>query len=367
MTKQIDVDTLREWLDSGRPVTVVDIRSGEDRAQWAIPGSIHVPFEALRAGSRGLLNGVAANRGEPVVAVCNAGRTSQVAADLLAGRGFDARSLSGGMKAWSLAWNAADVPLTDPTVRVVQVRRTGKGCLSYIFGSEGEAAVVDPSVAPDVYMNVAAERRWRIRHVIETHIHADHLSRARPLAERTEAQLVLPTQQRVTFAYSPIADGESISIGTAKLTALSTPGHTNESTSYLLNDVAVFTGDTLFTASVGRPDLLADTDHARQRAGRLHASLGRLAVLPADMLVLPSHTSEPIAFDRRAIAASIADIRPWLSDWLTSETAFIERVTSRLPPTPLNFARIVQLNEHGELPREDPAELEAGANRCAVR
>jgi len=84
-------------------------------------------------------------------------------------------------------------------------------------------------------------------------------------------------------------------------------------------------------------------------------------------VVLPAHTSEPIAFDGRAIGAPMGDVETWLSEWLASEAAFVERVTSNLPPTPPNFARIVDLNEAGEFPTSDPTELEAGANRCAVR
>ena len=301
MTKQIEAETLREWLEAQQPVTVLDIRTDEDRAQWAIPGSVHVnAYEALRAGQPGALADAAFPPDRPVVTVCNAGRVSQTAAEMLADRGFDARSLAGGMKAWSLAWNAAEVPLSDPSVRVIQVRRTGKGCLSYIVGSAGEAAVIDPSVSPDVYLELARRHGWSIRYVLETHVHADHLSRARELARQTGATLLLPPQQRVRFAFTPIADGERVPLGNASITAMHTPGHTNESTSYVLNEAAVFTGDTLFTNGVGRPDLHADPEAARQRARALFASLTRLRALPPHTVVLPAHTSEPIAFDGRA-------------------------------------------------------------------
>ena len=84
------------------------------------------------------------------------------------------------------------------------------------------------------------------------------------------------------------------------------------------------------------------------------------------MMVLPAHASEPIAFDGRAIATSLGDVEGWLSTWLMSESAFVERVTSKLPATPPNFVRIVELNESGEVPDVDPTDLEAGANGCAV-
>jgi glyoxylase-like metal-dependent hydrolase (beta-lactamase superfamily II) len=367
MATQIEVETLRRWLAEGRPVTVLDIRTDNDRRQWSIPGSVHVnAYEALRAGTAGSLADVAFPSDRPVVTVCNAGRMSQVAADLLAGRGLDARSLSGGMKAWSVAWNTADVPLNDASVQVVQVRRTGKGCLSYVVGSDREAAVVDASLTPEVYLDLAAQRGWRIRHVLETHIHADHLSRARVLAERSGATLHLPDQHRVRFPFAPVHDGGRIEVGQATLTARRTPGHTAESTSYFLNRTAVFTGDTLFIKGVGRPDLHADMAGARQRARTLFESLALLDELEPHILILPAHASEPVAFDGRPIAAPLVVVHNWLAEWLVSEESFVERVVSHLPETPPNFSRIVEFNEAGELPEEDPTSLEAGANRCAV-
>ena len=108
MAKQIEADTLRDWLDAGQPVTVLDIRSDEDHAQWAIPGSVHLDaYEALRDGRPGVLAEANLPIDRPIVTICNVGRVSQTAAEWLSARGFDAASLAGGMKAGSLAWNAA--------------------------------------------------------------------------------------------------------------------------------------------------------------------------------------------------------------------------------------------------------------------
>jgi glyoxylase-like metal-dependent hydrolase (beta-lactamase superfamily II) len=367
MAKQIGTEALREWLEAHQPVTVVDIRTDDDRAQWAVPGSIHVnTYADLQAGNPGALTDVRLPADRPVVTVCNAGRVSQTAADILAKRGFDACSLAGGMKAWSLAWNAAEVPHPNTSTSIIQVRRTGKGCLSYVIGSGGEAAVIDPSVSPDVYVDIATRHDWRIRYVLDTHIHADHLSRARQVAQRTGATLLLPEQTRATFPFSAIRDGDRITIGAAVVTAHRLPGHTDESTAFLLDGLAVFTGDTLFTKGVGRPDLHAGREGMQERAKALFRSLTRLSTLAPDVLVLPAHSSEPIDFDGRAVFARLSDVRNWLSDWLTSEACFVERLLARIPPTPPNFWRIVELNEAGELPSGDPTDLEAGANRCAV-
>jgi glyoxylase-like metal-dependent hydrolase (beta-lactamase superfamily II) len=365
--RQIGVDTLRKWLDEGRPVTILDVRTDRDRADWSIPGSVSVNPHALRTGSSGPLATLSPPPGQPVVVVCAAGRTSRTAAALLAARGIDAHSLAGGMKAWSLAWNTAEVPLGGSALRIVQLRRTGKGCLSYLVGSDGDAVAIDPSLPVDVYLEEAARLGWRIRTVLETHIHADHLTRGPALARRAGAALLMPDQRRAHFRFTPVSDGDRIEVGRASLAAMLTPGHTEESTCYVLDGRVIFTGDTLFTDGVGRPDLHGGADDVgRSRAAALYHSLRKVAALDDELIVLASHVGSPVAFDRRPVAASLGTIRTWLDGWLVSEAAFVERLTAHLPPAPANFVEIVRLNEAGELPAGDPTDLEAGANRCAV-
>jgi len=362
---QVDVETLQEWLAEGRPLTVLDIRTPEDRAQWSIPGSIHVnAYDALKAGDPQALKGVDLPKDRPVVTICNAGKVSQIAAEQLQELGTEASSLTGGMKSWSLAWNTAETELQNATV--LQVRRTGKGCLSYIVGSASEAVVIDASVDPAVYARLAAERGWTIRYVLDTHLHADHLSRSRALAEANGAKLLLPDQNRAVFAFTPIKDGETIKFGHSQITVMSSPGHTMESACYYLDAEALFTGDTLFVSGVGRPDLHASPDEARERARVLYRSLQRLFELPADTLVFPGHASVPPAFDRKPIAERLEKVSARISGWLHSEKDFLAAVLDRIPPTPPNYIRIVELNVAGRMPEGEATELEAGANRCAV-
>src|SRR2546421_328225 len=362
----ISTEGLRELLERGAPVTVRDVRPPAERAEWRIPGSVHSDaYEALRRGDPTALANFHPTSGGRVVTVCSAGKTSMLAAERLRGRGLDAVSLEGGMRAWSLAWNTAEVPCLGSTARIVQLRRTGKGCLSYLIGSNGEAAVVDASLEPQIFHRLADERGWRIRTVLETHVHADHLSRARALAVDTGARLCLPTTDRVSFEYAPLKDRETLRVGSAGLRVLHTPGHTPESVCYLLAERALFTGDTLFLAAVGRPDLEASAAQARSRAQVLHASLQRLVALPPETVVLPAHTSEPVAFDGRPISATLGEVQERTSLLRETEETFVSQILTRLPPTPPNHHRIVALNEAGTLP-DDPTELEAGANRCAV-
>ena len=366
----IDIETLRDWLERGEPVTVLDVRPAAERAEWAIPGSCHVDaYDALRAGDPDALAGVDLPADVPVVTVCAAGKTSLLAAGQLRAHGLRVLSLAGGMRAWSLAWNSAEVPLAGTDARVIQVRRTGKGCLSYLVGARGQAAVIDAALPPEVYLDLAQRQGWRIVAVAETHVHADHLSRARQLAERSGATLSLPATERVAYPYRPLGEGDELAIGGVTLRVLRTPGHTAESACYLLDgpgDRALFTGDTLFPGGVGRPDLEASAEEARARARALYHSLRRLLALPPETVVLPGHTSEPVPFDGRPIAAPLGEVRARVGRFGASEEGFVEAVLARIPPTPPNHRRIVALNEAGAGYDGDPAELEAGANRCAV-
>jgi glyoxylase-like metal-dependent hydrolase (beta-lactamase superfamily II) len=213
---------------------------------------------------------------------------------------------------------------------------------------------------------LAEERGWRITRVLDTHVHADHLSRSRRLAELVGATLHMPKGAPVSYQFSDLADGDVLEIGSAKLEVVRTPGHTPESTSYLLDGRVLFTGDTLFLSAVGRPDLDATPEVARQRARELYRSLRQLLAFDPETLVLPGHTAEPVAFDGEPICAHLSGVRGSIRILKEDEDAFVEQIAGHGTPTPSNFERIVELNRAGVLPEGDPTELEAGANRCAV-
>jgi glyoxylase-like metal-dependent hydrolase (beta-lactamase superfamily II) len=226
--------------------------------------------------------------------------------------------------------------------------------------------VIETSLDPDVYRHLAAQQGWTITKVLDTHVHADHLSRSRPLAEQTGAALLMPAQDRVSYPFAPLQDGDTISIGLSTLNVLATPGHTPESASYLLDDRALFTGDTLFPVAVGRPDLEADSEGAVHHAHLLYRSLQRIGHLPPETLVLAGHASQPVSFNGEPIVATLRQVREAVPMLRMTEEKFVEHILGRIPPTPPNHHRIVELNEAGELPPGDITDLEAGANRCAV-
>jgi glyoxylase-like metal-dependent hydrolase (beta-lactamase superfamily II)/rhodanese-related sulfurtransferase len=362
----IDAETLRSWLEAGKPVVVLDVRSAADRATWAIPGSLHIDaYAALKAYNAHALDGVSLPTNIPVVTVCNAGHASKTASEQLQARGINASSLEGGMRAWSLSWNTADVPLPSSKTQVIQIRRVGKGCLSYLIGSEKEAVVIDASLEPEVYLNIARSHGWSITAVLDTHIHADHLSRSRLLAEQSGATVYLPHQERVMYAFTPLRNGSIIRVSEASLMVIQTPGHTMESMCYLLDRQALFSGDTLFLQGVGRPDLHVSAEESRANAGLLYQSLQNLFALPGHTLVLPGHTSTPAPFNKIPLTASLGDLRHQVELLQLSESEFVEILVTRIPPVPPNHDRIIELNEAGRLV-ENPIELEAGANHCAI-
>lgn len=369
---EITAEELRDALDARTPLTIVDVRPAAERAEWSIPGSLHVDaYKSLWDGDRSVLTNFARTlrKDLPVVTVCAKGRTSLLAAETLRDDGFNVLSLTGGMAAWTGAWNTATVKLPSRArADVIQVRRVGKGCLSYIVGSDAQAAVIDPAVDPAVYISIAQQHGWTIAAVLDTHVHADHVTRAHDLAARCRATLYLPRQKRVDRPHTPLDDGSEVTVGTSTLRALSTPGHTHESMSYLVDDAAICSGDTLFLNTVGRPDLAAaDTEEPKQRAAALYHSLhDRLLRLAPDVVVMPGHANVALPFDGAPFAASLADVRTALTVANLGEGQFIDTVLARIPPTPPNHLQIVRINEGKEATPSDLVSIEAGANRCAI-
>lgn len=361
----VDAGTLREWLDDGEPVFVLDIRPPSQREEWQIPGSHYVDaYKRLNEGDDTVLNEIDIPDYTRVVTVCAAGRTSQIASNALRKKGIEAYSLEGGMKSWSKSWNTAQMQFGN--FEVLQIRRTGKGCLSYIISSNEEAIVIDASLPVEVYQKLVQQYSLRIKYVVETHIHADHLSRSKEVAEYFQVPLYLPIRNRVEFLHSKILADTIFPVGSMKLKTIQTPGHTRESVSFYIEDKVVFTGDTLFTNGVGRPDLKADQEESRTKSIQLYHSLKKLLLLPDEVIILPAHTNKPVEFNHEIISATIGQVKKSISLLHLGENDFANELLQKIPPTPPNYLSIVEKNISGNFSETDSGELEAGANRCAV-
>jgi len=362
--KTLNANTLRNWLEIGQPVSILDIRPIAERAEWHIPNSIHFnAYEKLKNNNFEAFCGLHLDRSVPVVTYCAGGKMSLVAAKILQMQGYDTYSLEGGLKAWSLAWNTATINFSN--FDVIQFRRTGKGCLSYMIIANNEAIIVDASLDTTVYEQYLKANNSVLKYVIETHIHADHLSRSKELAEKNNATLFLPPNINLSFEYQPIKNDTVFKLGDISVSAISTAGHTLESMSFNIENKVLLTGDTLFTNGVGRPDLKADSEGMKAKAKLLYQSLQKLLSLNNDVIILPAHTSQPIEFDNLLIHSTLEKVKS-ITLLQLGEEGFIETIIGRIPATPANYLSIVEKNLQGDFSDINPIDLEAGANRCAI-
>src|SRR5918997_909345 len=227
------------------------------------------------------------------------------------------------------------------------------GCLahaSYLIGSDGEAAVVDPQRDVDEYIAEAEAAGLKIRYVVETHLHADFVSGHRELAERTGAEVVFGARAGATVPHRAVKEGDELKVGDVTLRVVETPGHTPEGISLLVIDTTVspdpqkvLTGDTLFVGDVGRPDLAGARGYTTEAmAAMLYDSLHeKLLKLADEVEVYPAHgagsmcgrniskeTSSTIGEQRRVNYA----LRPMARD------EFVRMMTTDLPEQPAYFA-----------------------------
>lgn len=361
----VNADTLREWLENNEPVFILDVRPLYQREEWQIPGSHYLDaYKRINEGDHSVLNKIDIPENAKVITVCAAGKTSQTAAEALRQKGIDAWSLEGGMKAWGTAWNTARKQFT--AFEVIQIRRTGKGCLSYIISSNNEALIIDASLPVEVYVHLIQQYNLTVKFVIETHIHADHLSRSKEVAAYFHIPLFLPVPNKVQFSHNKITADTTFSIGAIKLRSLPTPGHTLESVSFYIENNIVFTGDTIFTNAVGRPDLKASEEESRNKAALLFHSLQKLLLLPDQVLVFPAHTNKPVDFDGKLINTTIGQAKNEIAILHNTEQDFINILLQKIPPAPANYLAIVERNLTGDFSDITPADLEAGSNRCAI-
>jgi hydroxyacylglutathione hydrolase len=233
-----------------------------------------------------------------------------------------------------------------------QVLHEDLGCASYVIADGGEAAIIDPKWDVDEYLGLAHEHDFRIRHILETHNHADHVSGKGRLARATGAAIHVPEKAKVEFEHEPIAEGDSVTVGDVKISALTTPGHRPEHTAYLVSDASrgddpwlVLTGDSLFIADLARPDLAVEP---KEGARGLFRSMQRLLELDDFAETWPGHiggslcggagmSEKPgstIGFERR--------FNLLLKE--KDEDVFVRSLTENLAPQPPNFKRIVELN-----------------------
>ncbi|MBO2945897.1 MBL fold metallo-hydrolase [Paenibacillus sp. F411] len=357
-----------------KPLFILDVRNPSDFKEWKLEGKgftyLNVPYFELLDGVEDIVDRLPAD--QEVLVVCAKEGSSVMVADMLVEQGRKAAYLKGGMKAWSEHLVPVKIGALKGGGELYQFLRYGKGCLSYMAMSGNEGIVVDASRMTSLYIDFAAERGIQITHVIDTHLHADHISGGRRLAQETGASYWLPEEdaQEVTFAYHALTDGTVLPLGMqgTQVEAVYSPGHTIGSTSLIVDERYLLTGDILFIDSIGRPDLAGQ---AREWAQHLRSTLyERYQELAEALIVLPAHYMNVDELNEDGtVARSLGQLyRENHGLNLKDSDEFMSLVSQNLPPQPNSYEEIRQRN----MGRLDAApdrerEMEIGPNRCAVR
>ena len=373
-----DPESLKDRIDAGEDVTLLDARMQSDYDEWRIDGknvtSLNIPyFEFLEDDIDGdVLDQIPDDR--EVTVLCAKGGASEYVAGTLAERGYDVDHLEDGMNGWASIYEAVEVDRYDGAGTLLQYQRPSSGCLGYLLYDDGEAAVIDPLRAfTDRYLDDAADLGVDLQYALDTHIHADHISGVRDLdAEGVEGVIPEAAVNRgVTYAQDLMTaeDGDTFDVGDATIETVSTPGHTTGMTSYLVDGSLLATGDGLFIESVARPDLEEGDEGAPEAARMLYESLQeRVLTLPDDTLVGGAHFSdaaEPAADG--TFTAPIGELVEEMDALTMDEDAFVELVLSDMPPRPANYEEIIATNlGQNAVDDEEAFTLELGPNNCAA-
>ena len=373
-------EAVAELLDTDDPVTIVDTRDEESFDAWRMPGAHRVRFvpgDELTEDERERVAELA--DGGPIVTVCGKGIASAAFGAALSDAGFeDVRVMLGGMEGWAEVHERVPIPIDG--AEVVQVQRRSTGCLGYVIGcpETGSAAVVDPTLQREAFKVAAVDAGLTIERVIDTHVHADHVSGGPRLAGELGVPYHMPAAARdrnVSREFEPVADGETIAVGEVEVTALHAPGHTSDLTAFRVGEEALLTADALFVDGVGRTELEFGDADAKEGAQMLYRTLHNVFLgEPDDQSVLPGHAS--VAADGTVsggsfgapIAVQLGDLRRELDLLDLDEEAFVERVTSGDSDKPANYEAIVAINSGRETVHDELElrRLEMGPNNCSA-
>ena len=373
--EEITVQQLESEITRQQDIAIVDVRPIGEVGSWKIDAGglpfLNLPAASVAADPESAKSAIAplSKNGTNVRVICNRGRSSLRAAEALTSHGLACASVSGGMIAWSrlLAPRPLDIG-TDTTV--IQFMREARGCLSYLVASDGAALIVDPAPAVEAYIAAARSLGARPTRVLDTHVHADHLSGARAVADREGAALHLSSaglRRGVQYAgrVQPVEDGDLLEVGTADLRVCALPGHTSDNVGVLVDGRALIGGDSLFADSVARPDLEAGDEGAADAARILHDTLHqRILPLGDETILLPCHY--PGGRREGPVAPTLGEVKHTVDLLALDRDEFARESVANMPPRPANYLNIIAVNLGAES-GPDVGGLEVGANSCAAR
>jgi glyoxylase-like metal-dependent hydrolase (beta-lactamase superfamily II) len=369
---------LARGLEAGEEIQILDVRAPSRLETGHIELAPEARFHNI-TGSQILkvrdLEQTPLDPQLPVAVVCGKGADSKKVALHLERLGMAAQSLAGGMTAWMQMSIPRELEAPPALDRLVQLDRVGKGSLGYLLVSDGEALVVDPPRDYQVYLDLAREADASIVGVADTHVHADYISGGPQLSKELQVPYYLHPADAVypydgtagKIAFEPLEEGASVQVGRCGLSVRHTPGHTEGSVSYLVDDQAALTGDFLFVESIGRPDLAGKTG---EWTDQLWASLeGARRDWPESAWIYPAHYgSESERQDNRVVGERLRELPSRNQAFtITDRTSFAEFVEGRKASFPDAYRKIKAVNVGLlELSTKEADELEIGKNECAL-
>lgn len=365
---------LFDWLTARKELVVLDVRNATDFKRFQIESPY--PFEMLNISYFDFMEiedecVAQLPRDKQILIVCAKEGSAKFVAELLDKNGFsDIGYLQGGIKSWG---NLLVPMLLNPgePYQLYQFIRPGKAACGYGLGYEGELILFDPTRATDFYLNFAQEKGYSIRYSCETHLQADYIAGSRLLAEKTGCEVLANANDftGAKFNWAPLEDEQLVSTGEEgpAVRVLFTPGHTPGSTSFLVDNRFLITGDTVFIKSIGRPDLGGKVD---EWSTHLFHTLKSIQKLNPTLTILPGHYSDwQEANDELIFATSLQEAIDHNSAIYSigNESDFLSFIKANMREQPPEYAEIRKVNANLVQVDDDRAEeLDLGKNECAA-
>jgi glyoxylase-like metal-dependent hydrolase (beta-lactamase superfamily II)/rhodanese-related sulfurtransferase len=396
---------LKKKIDRGEDIFILDVRNLEEHESWKIsydkyPDSHLIPIDNLSLPQS--LRQIPQNK--EIVTFCARGNRSMNAAKILSKYGYKVKSIEGGLNGWSNVYDIAIIVHKNSSIKIWQIRRISKGCISYLIACSlnRSAILIDATCEIDSVINdILNENNLKLTKVLDTHVHADHLSGATRLAKKYGSVIYLSSLEDYNIKNSDhslnfkfISDGDTIQIeNEVYLEAVHTPGHTNGSLSLKLqnkldnisekeenkkneeekenhfikkdkNNMYFFVGDTIFINGVGRPDL---HDKTKELAHQLFNTYQKKIMnLPEETIILSSHYNDTFEHEK-PVYDTIKSIKQKINVLSASEEEFNKFFTENISPRPVNYKEITHINKHmikcDEIEQKD---IEAGPNSCGI-
>ena len=392
---RITSDELKRKIDNGEDIFILDVRNPHEHDAWSVSYDRYqdtpvIPVDTITSSAA--LKQIPKDK--EIITFCTHGQRSLNAAKILSDLGYKVKTIEGGLDGWSNLYDIALVETNSDILKIWQIRRISKGCMSYVIASskDKKATIIDPTCKiATVLKEILEENGLKIIRVIDTHMHADHLSGATRIASKYGAEISISSLEKYdtkdldierNLKSTLLHDGDKLEIGDGfYLEAVHTPGHTDGSISFKLeirgtselkpeNDVSnskffLFSGDTIFVNGVGRPDLHKKSEEYAQKLYQTY--LQELFNLPGTTIILPAHYSS--SFEHaKPVFDTIESIRHKLNPITKSEKDFLNYVASHIPPQPMNYEQIVSINKNlTHCDRVEQQDLESGHNSCGIR